>query len=145
MRFKKHSMDVTFEMVHCDERFSERESEDFAIGYTDEQRANQARTACHGDGVQIGERNARLLNRFAHDWHDLPEMFARGKLRYHTAILAVNPHLRCDNARENAPTARNNRCSGFIARGFDAEYEVFSRAHTGTLTFRFEDAWKILW
>lgn len=125
MRLKKHRMNVAFEVIDGNERFSEPLGENLAVGHTHEQRANQPGAFRHGDRIHVAKGDAGLLNRFAHNGHDLPKMLARGNLRNDPAVLAVNSHLRCDNVRKNAATIGDNRGGRFVAGRFDSEDEIF--------------------
>ena len=67
----------------------------------------------------------RLLQRFAHDRNDLAEMLAGGEFGHHAAVFAMNVDLRGDDARKNAAAAGDHGSGRFVARGFDAENQVF--------------------
>ena len=78
VRFEDYGVNVAFEVIYRDERFVERQGENFAVGHADEERAGEAGALGDGDGVEIGERDFCLVERFAHDRHDFAEMLARG-------------------------------------------------------------------
>ena len=125
MRLQKHGVNVAFEMIHADQRFAERLRQHFAVGHADQQRADQARAVRHRHRVHVAQRNVRLLDRFAHHRNDLPQMLARGELRHHAAVLAVNVGLRRDHARKNAASAGHDGRRRFVARRFNTENQVF--------------------
>ena len=53
VRFEKHRVNVAFEMIHRDQRLSERHRQNFAVGDADQQRADQARPVRYGDRIHI--------------------------------------------------------------------------------------------
>ena len=99
VRFENYGMNVAFQVIHGDERLVERQGENFTVGHADEERAGEAGPLSDGDGVEIGERDFCLVERFAHDWDDFAEMFARGELGDNAAVFAVDVDLRGDDAR----------------------------------------------
>ena len=106
----------------------ERQGESFAVGDADEERADEAGALSDGDGVEIGERDFRLLERFADDRDDLAEMFAGGELGDDAAVFAMDVDLRGDDAGENAAAVGDDGCGGFVAGRFDAENQFSSCA-----------------
>ncbi len=74
-----------------------------------QQRADKSGALCHADGIHIGKHNPRLRERFTHDRHDLPQMFARRQLRHDPAVFPVYIDLRRHDAgqisRPSATTA----------------------------------------
>jgi hypothetical protein len=78
VRFEDYGMNVAFEVIYCDERLVERKGENFAVGQADEQRACEAGALGDGDGVEVGESDFCLVERFANDGHDFAKMFTRG-------------------------------------------------------------------
>src|ERR1700747_2221605 len=87
--FENHRVNMTFEMIHCDERLAEREGENFAVGHTNEERTPYTWAWGDGHGVEVAERDLRLVESFAHDWHNFAEMLARGEFGHHAAVLAM--------------------------------------------------------
>jgi hypothetical protein len=125
--FKDYGVDVAFEVIYGDKRLAEREGENFAVGQADEEGACEAGTLGDGDGVEIGEGDFCLVERFADDWDDFAEMLARGELGNYAAVFAVDIDLRGDDAREDAAAVGDDCCGGFVAGGFDAEDQPFAR------------------
>ena len=125
---------MAFQMIHADQRLSERERENLAVRHSNKQRPNQSRSVRHGHGVHILQRNVRLLDCFANDRNDLPQMLARGELRHHAAVLAVNLRLRRDHARKDSPAIGYDRRRRLVAGRFNAQDQMFVRmffyAHT---------------
>jgi len=121
MCFKQNGVDVAFEMIDGDKRLADGHGQDFAVGDADKQRADESRTARHGDGVEVVQREAGLLEGFADDGNDLAEMFAGGKLRNYSTVLCVQVDLRGDNVGKDLPAVGDNRGGGFVAGRFDAE------------------------
>src|SRR5271169_6735622 len=72
--FQQYGVDMSFKMVHCDQRFFEREGQAFGIAEPNEQRARESRTLCDGDGVDGFVRLAGVFERLADDWHDCSQM-----------------------------------------------------------------------
>src|SRR5258708_3300844 len=107
---------MSFEMIHRNERLTEFESKDFTVRHADKQRADQPGPLRPTDGVDIGEGKPSLRERFANNRNNLTKMFARRKLRYDAAVLAMNIHLRGDHARQNFAAVSNNGCGSFVAR-----------------------------
>src|SRR5690348_236520 len=128
---QKNRMHVAFEVIHGHEGLSQREREDFSVSEADEKRADEARTLRHADCIDVSKFDSGLRGGFADDWDDLTQMLARSQLRHHAAILAMDVHLRRDNARQDF-YAVGDDCGGrLIAGGFDSEN---SRGH---FTLRF--------
>jgi hypothetical protein len=86
-------LDVPREMVNWHERNSEGECERFAKSDADQKRANETRTLCDGNGVQIFEPELRVGQSLGDDTTNVPNVLARGELRDDTAPLTMNGHL----------------------------------------------------
>src|SRR5690348_2176015 len=126
MSLQKNRMHVAFEVIHGHEGLSQRERENFSVSEADKERADEARTLRHADCINVSKRDSGLRGGFADHGDDLAKMFTRGKLRHHAAILAMDVHLRCDDARQDL-YAVDDDCGGrLIAGGFDSEN---SRGH----------------
>src|ERR1700722_1970401 len=94
VRFEDYGVNVAFEMIYRDERFAEREGENFAVGHADQQSAGEAGALGDGNGVEVSERDFCLVESFAHNWDDFAEMLARGQFGNHAAVFAVDVDLR---------------------------------------------------
>ena len=124
MRLQKYGVDVSFQVIHADQRLTERLRQHLAVRDSHQQRADQPRPVRDGHRVQIAQLHMRLLDRFADHGNDLPQMLARGQLRHHAAVLAVNLGLRRDHARKDPPAAGHDRRRGLVARRFDTENQA---------------------
>lgn len=78
VRFENYGVNMAFEVIYGDERLVEREGENLAVGHADEEGAGEAGTLGDGDGVEIGEHDFCLVERFTHDRHDFAKVLARG-------------------------------------------------------------------
>ena len=133
VRLQKHRVDMALEMIDADQRLFQRHGERFAVGDADQKRADQARAARDGNGVESRQSDLRSLKSFAHNRHDLPQMLARGKLRNHAAIFAVNINLRRNDAGKNAAPIADNGRGGLVAGRLDAEDQIFVRSQRGVV------------
>ena len=115
VRFKDYGMDVAFKVIHGDEWLVERQGENFAVGHANEQRAGEAGALSDGDGVEVGECDFCLVERFANDEHDFAKMFARGELGNYAAVFAVDVDLRGNDIRKDTAAVRDDRGGGFVA------------------------------
>jgi len=131
VRFEDYGMNVAFEVIHGDERFAEREGENFAVGHADDEGAGEAGALGDGDGVDFSESDFCLVERFAHDWDDFAEMLARGQFGNNAAVFAVDVDLRGDDAGEDAAAVGDDSGGGFVTGGFDAEDQFFVRVQCG--------------
>ena len=67
------------------------------------------------------QAGAGLLQRVADERQGAADMVARGKFRYHAAVLGVHLDLRVQSVRKQAAFRIVERDAGFVAGGFDAE------------------------
>jgi len=89
---------VPFQVIDGHKRLGRRQPECLAVRDADEERPNQSGATSYGDSVEVSESHLRLAERFPHDRHDLPQVFARCQLGDDAAILAVNFLLRRHHA-----------------------------------------------
>lgn len=71
-------MNVSFEMVDCDERLAESEGKGFGIGDSNEQCSGKTGAFGYGDGVEILERDAGLGDGGADNGNDVAQVLAGG-------------------------------------------------------------------
>jgi len=121
MRLKENGVNVAFQVIHCYEWLIERKSKHFSVREPDKKRADQSRPLRDANRIDVLEPHLRLLNRFAHNRRDLPQVFARGQLRHDPAVFAVNINLRRNDAGQDFYAVGDNRRRRFIARRFDSE------------------------
>src|SRR3970040_1634986 len=112
---KQDGVDVAFEVLDANERLGERPGHGLGVSEADEEGADQARSLRDGDGVHVGVAQAGALEGLAHDRDDFLEVGARGQLGHHTAVLAVQVHLRANDVREDAGAVGDNRGGSLVA------------------------------
>ena len=112
---KEDRVNVTLHMIHGNQRNLPREAQRLGIGDTDQQGANQSRPGCHCNGAQVVPSGTRLFHRLTYHRNNGPQMFARGKLRNHAAILHVHIKLRSYHARPNLATICYHSSRGLVA------------------------------
>jgi len=117
-------MDVPFEMIDGDEGQAEGKGQRLGIGDAHEQSPGQAGTGGNGDGIEIVQGDAGLLDGGADDWNDGAKMFAAGQLGDYSAIAGVGCDLRGNNGGECARAAFDDSSGGFVAGAFNAENEA---------------------
>lgn len=101
MGFEKNGVDVTFEVIHGDERLVERKRKDFSVCQADEKRADKAGALGDADGVDFRQRKTGLSNCFANHRNNLAQVLAGSEFRNDAAVFAMNGDLRSDNAGKN--------------------------------------------
>ena len=69
--FHEVGENMPLQVVDLDDGFVGSDSQAFGERSTDQQRAQQARTARKGDGIDIGQRHAGLFQCFGHDRQDV--------------------------------------------------------------------------
>ena len=82
--------DVSLEVVDFDERDLKSLGETFGEGYADEEGAEKAGASSEGDGVDVGEVDARLFDGGGYDWHDVLLVGAGGEFWDDASILAMD-------------------------------------------------------
>lgn len=87
-------MNVAFEMIHSDERKLIGEGEGLGIGDADEEGSGKAGTGGDGDSIEIGERDAGLLESRAHDRDDGAKVLPAGELGNDSSVASVGGDLR---------------------------------------------------
>ena len=88
---------------------------------TDQQRAGQSRPFGVGDGLDVVQGAAGLLQDLPGQRQYAPDVIARSEFRHHPAIFGVHRHLRVQRMGEQAALGMVQSNAGFIAGGFDSE------------------------
>ena len=86
---QQHGVNVAFEVVDGDQRQPLRKGQRLGVGDAHQQCPGQSRTGGNGDGVQVVESDARLIQRGANHRDDGAQMFAAGQLRHDAAVAGV--------------------------------------------------------
>ena len=129
-------LDVAFKMVDPNQRDAVRKAKSFGIGKSDEQTANQARAVRYGNGIEIFKPRVRHRERFAHNRHDGPHVFAAREFRHNSAVLLVNIELGRYAGRKDLGAIFHDCGCGLVAGGFNAED---SQTSILTVPLRIED------
>jgi hypothetical protein len=93
MRFKKHCVNVTFQMIDGDEGLVKLGGQNLAVGYSYQKRTYEPGPLSHADGIDVSKIEGCLEKGLTNDWNDLPQVLPRGQFGDDTAILAVNIEL----------------------------------------------------
>ncbi len=130
---------VAGEVIDAHQRQACRRSDPLGAHDAGENPADQARTGCHGDGVDLGETDPRLSERLFHANVDFFGMGPRRNLGDDAAIGLVQRGLAKDDRGKHLgpilPTPHHRR-GGIIAARFDAEDgEAFLHAGSGCAGF----------
>ena len=113
--------DVAVQVVDGHEREPARPGERLRRREADEQRADQARPARDGDGLDVVEGGAALLERLGEHRADELEVPARGDLGHDAAVARVQLGLRGDDVGAHLAVPRDERDRGLVAGGLDPE------------------------
>ncbi len=109
---------VAFQMVDRIKRLAGRLGNRFAGHQTDDQATDQTWPGGGGDGINIGQGHACLLERFLDKRVERFNVSTCSNFRHHTAISAVFVELRQNDIRNDLSTpvgmANHYGCSGFI-------------------------------
>ena len=112
---------VTFHMVHRDERFALGIGQRLGIGHAGEQRTHQPRPGRHGHRVDVLPTEVCLRKRPRHHIWELFHMVARSNLRHDATILLVNLDLRIQHIGQHlAAVLHNSRCC-LVTGGLDRQ------------------------
>ena len=111
--------DMSLQMVDLDHRDVVRQGESFGEGHAHEQRTEQSRTACEGDGIQFVGGDAGLLERRVDHRDDVLLVCTRGQFGDHPAVFHMHG-LRGDDVRQQRRVADDGR-RRIVARRLDAE------------------------
>ena len=114
---------MAFQVVHADDGFVQHKADGVCIRRADQQRACQSGAGGAGNRVHIVQRASGIVQHFFGQWHDATNMVARGQFGYHAAVGNVHVDLRMQGVREQAALIVVQRHAGFVAGGFDAQYQ----------------------
>ena len=121
LRFEEGGVDVTFEVVHADERQAAGIGDGLGHGAPDQEAADQSRPLGDREPVELGQAQAGDLERPPHDRpHDL-EMPPRRQLGHDAAIRCMDVVLGGHDAREHLAAAVEDRGGRLVTGGLDAE------------------------
>ena len=118
---EQHGMNVSFEMIHGDQRLVEGEGQRLGISDSDQQGARQPRPLGHRQRVNRLIGLPGIGQSFANHRHNRLQMLARSQLRNHAAIRLVRGDLREDDIRDDSLSRIHHRRGGLIAGAFNAE------------------------
>ncbi len=124
---QQHRVNVTFEMIHGNQRKMIRKSESLGVCNAHQKCTGKPGAGSHSDGIEIGERKVRLGQCGADHGNNGAEMLSAGQLRYHAAVSGVRSDLRSHHGGNGARATLHNRRSGFVAGAFNTE----NQARTG--------------
>ena len=106
------------DVVHGNERDTERCGGAFGKVHAHKHRADESRRIRYRHSVQFGLFHARRGDRAVGQARDDLHMAARGNLRHNAAIYGVQVGLREDLVGEDLSTIFGHGDSGLVARGF---------------------------
>jgi hypothetical protein len=109
--------------MHADRSDSKTESETVRHCGAHQQRSGETRTLGVGDRVQVRLLGAGLVQDFADERDQPPNMVARRELRHDASVRIVQRHLRMQRVREQAAAAVVDSDPGFVAGGLDPKHE----------------------
>jgi hypothetical protein len=116
-----HRQEVALEMVDADERQLPRVGDGLGRAQADEQRADQSGTVGGGDGIDLVERERRLVQRALDRRRQCAHVAARGELGDDAAVGAVDVVLRGDDAGAHLAIDQH-RGGGVVARALDGQH-----------------------
>ena len=137
--FEQNGVDVTFQVVHADQRLAEGKRQRFAIDESDQERADQSRPFGDGEGVHGADGQVGLPAGLLDHRLNLAQMFAGGEFGDHASIFFVGQNLGGHDAGTNFRAVRHHRRGRFIATGFNAEHQ---HAHTLDVHLSIGGAWR---
>ena len=132
-----HRQSVAFEMIDGDEGLVVGEGQRLGGHDADHHAADQPRPAGRGDGVEIGQPDARFVERLGDQPVDPLQMRPRGDLRHHTAEPPMFGELAVDRVGQDPADrlgpgrALDHGDGRLVAARFDAQH-----AHAGLLAAR---------
>ena len=118
---QKHSVDVSLEMIHGDQRFFQGESQRLGEADAHQQRAYQPRPLRDRDRVHRLVLHPRFRESLAHNWENCPQVLAGRQLRNHSSIRLMSGDLRGNYIRQDLPPRTHNRRTCFITGCFNTE------------------------
>ncbi|OIQ78955.1 beta-galactosidase YesZ [mine drainage metagenome] len=113
---------MTFEVVHAQQRPVGGQRQRRGQPGTDQQRAGQTGTLRVGDHVDVAQRAAGVGQRALHQRQRARDVVARRQLRDDAAVIAVHRDLRVQRVGEQPVRAVVDCHAGLVARRFQAEH-----------------------
>ena len=118
---EQDGMNVTFEMVHRDQRLVESEGQRLGIADADQQRAGQSGPLGDGQRVDGLVSLSGIGQRLADDRHDRAQMLPRRQFGHDSAVRLVRGDLREHNVGNDLLTRAHYGRRGLVARAFNPE------------------------
>jgi hypothetical protein len=89
----QNGVNMTLEVVDGDQRLAQGKGQRFGVSDAHQERARQAWTLSHGDGVKVREADAGFVQCGPDHRNNVAQVFARGEFRNHTAIGRMDRYL----------------------------------------------------
>ncbi len=118
---EQNGVDVTFKMIHGDQRLVEREGQRLGVADADQQGAGQARSLSYRQRIDRLISLPGIVKRFADYRHNRLQVLARSQFRDNSAIRLVRGDLREHHVRNQFLARAHNRRRGFVAGAFNAK------------------------
>ncbi len=99
--FQKYGVNVSFEMIHTNERFFEGKRQRLGVAEADQQCAGKTRPFRHSKSVEALVSLVGIFQRFADNRNDGAEMFTRRQFWHDSAVGLMSGDLRIDNIRDD--------------------------------------------
>ena len=122
-RFQHYGVNVSFDMVHGNQRNPARERDRFGVSQSPQQRTRQTGSARRRNRVKIAPSELRERERLPDHRHDGAKVFARSQFRDHAAIFRMDGKLTRHHRRKNAVAILHNRRRRFVTGAFDRQYQ----------------------
>jgi hypothetical protein len=119
---------VALQVVHRRERQAARRSQRLPGGDAHEQGPDQARPARDCDLLHLVQGRAPLLERVGYDRVEQLQVPARCHLGHHAPVARMEEPLRRDRVRTDLALARDERRTGVVTAGLDAEDQARAAA-----------------
>ena len=120
--FQHGRQQVALHVVHADRRDAPGEGQGLGAGGAHQQGADQTGTGGVGDGLDLRNLGARLAQHLADQWQHALDVVARGQLRHHAAVDAMQVDLAEQGIGQQAALTVVEGDTGFVAGGFQAQH-----------------------
>src|ERR1700722_19411584 len=114
-------MDVALEMIDRYKWLANFARQHLPIRQADKKRAHESRSVRYTDGVNIRKSKLSLREGFTNHRNDLTQVLARSQSRHNAAVLAMNVHLRSNDAGQDLPAIGYDSSRGLITGGLNAK------------------------
>ena len=114
-------LDVAVEVVHPDQRLALDIGQRLGEVHPDEQRAGQARSVGHRDGIDVGPGQPGILPGGVQDGHDPAQVGPGGNLGHDPAGRGMEGHLAGDDVGQDAPAILDECDARLVAARFDRQ------------------------